>query len=379
MNIKNTTQFPPGATIGMLGSGQLGKMFGLAARSLGYNFHVYSPDANSPTEQIGDRAFVGQYNDLAKIAAFAKSVDIITLEFENIPLQTLTECAKHAPVAPNPQILEIAQNRLKEKNALKKLNLPVTPFQEIKDNPETEIKKQLAEWNTPGILKTAESGYDGKGQAKINSPEEGQAAWEQIGSPKSAILEQLIPFDAEASVIGARNLKGEFAAYGPFENQHKNHILHLSSFPPSFPKELQQTAIEITKTVMGTIRRHRLTLHRIFHPRQSTPHQRNRTSPSQLGTPHSRRKRVQPVRATCPRRLRLAARLHSTHSPRCNGQPAWRPLGIRLQSQNTKLEHEHSKPKTPTSTFTENRPPAPAEKWDTSPHSQIPRTKQLKK
>ena len=237
----------PGATIGMLGSGQLGRMSGMEARKLGYQLHVFSPDSNSPTGQIADREFIGNYDNLDAIREFAKSVDVITLEFENIPVIALEEAAKIVPVAPGPHILEIAQNRLREKESLSKAGLPVTPFCKVTDY--KQITSQLNEWNSGGVLKTTAWGYDGKGQVKVQSAEVAENSWNQLNADE-AILEKFIEFDAEMSAIGVRNRNGEFTVMGPFRNDHANHILDISVCPSMFPESVENQSRDVVRTIM---------------------------------------------------------------------------------------------------------------------------------
>lgn len=231
----------------MLGSGQLGRMFGMAARNLGYRLHVFSPDSDSPTGQIADREFIGEYDDTDAITKFAKSVDVMTLEFENIPVSALEAAEKIVPVAPGPQILEIAQNRLKEKESLQNAGLPVTPFCKVTNA--SQVQKQLEEWDSGGVLKTTAWGYDGKGQVKVASATESEQAWAQLEADE-AILEKFISFDAEMSAIGARTFDGQFVAMGPFRNDHKNHILDISSCPASFSKDVEAQSHEIVRSIM---------------------------------------------------------------------------------------------------------------------------------
>lgn len=192
----------PGATIGILGTGQLGRMTALAARTMGYHVAVDPPDRTSPAGQVADR-------DLSEAA-------VITYEFENIEPREFS-----VPVRPGFEVLHITQNRLREKTWLRDHGIPVTPFVAIAS------ERDFDHAPYPGVLKTAGYGYDGKGQTKVSSPEEARAAW----TGEAAVLEQWIPFRREVSVVAARGLDGCFAHYGVIENDHAHHILDISRAP----------------------------------------------------------------------------------------------------------------------------------------------------
>lgn len=231
----------PGATIGILGSGQLGRMFAMSARRLGYHIHVFSPDKHSPAGQIADKESVGDYDDLDAIKAFAKKVDVVTLEFENIPVAAAEKAEKHAPLRPGPNVLHTTQHRLREKTFLKNNNFPVTHFIAIED-------KLPEDATFPAILKTAGFGYDGKGQFKVNSNEELAAAWDKLDK-QPCVLEAFVPFERELSVVAARGLDGAFAHYGVLENAHANHILDITTAPALIPAKAYKDAIEITEGI----------------------------------------------------------------------------------------------------------------------------------
>lgn len=236
----------PGSTLGVLGSGQLGRMFAIAARRLGYRVHVYSPDDDTPTGQVADLEIRGSYDDLDRIAAFARDVAVLTFEFENVPSATTEAAAKFTPVRPGGHVLHITQNRLREKSFLRDAGLPVTPFLPIKSA--DELRAGLAQFGTPAILKTADWGYDGKGQARIERIEDVDAIWPRFANAP-AILEQFIDFECEVSVIGARGLRGEFVAYGPVRNSHSRHILDVTISPAVVPESTAREAVEIARTI----------------------------------------------------------------------------------------------------------------------------------
>lgn len=237
----------PGATLGMLGSGQLGRMFAVAARQLGYRVHVYSPDEDSPTGQLADREFVAAYDDEDRLKEFARSVDVVSFEFENVPSAT-TDCLEAiVPVRPCGSILHIAQNRLREKTELQNIGLPVTPFHAV--TTAQELRAGIERLGTPCVLKSAAFGYDGKGQQLIKNAEDAEQAWRDIGSCE-AILEAFIEYDREISVVGVRSETGEFTHLGPFENHHENHILDTTICPANIGDDIGQQAINAARQIM---------------------------------------------------------------------------------------------------------------------------------
>ena len=167
---KTNDHILPGATLGVLGGGQLGRMFALAARQLGYRVHVFVPDEDSPAGQVADRTFVANYDDLGSVEEFARSVSVVTFEFENVPASTADAAAKHAPIRPSGRVLHVAQNRLREKSTLREAGLPVTPFEPVRSL--KDLDAAIDRLGTPAVLKTASWGYDGKGQMRIDSPDE---------------------------------------------------------------------------------------------------------------------------------------------------------------------------------------------------------------
>src|SRR5262245_45285467 len=165
----------PGSTLGVLGSGQLGRMFAIAARRLGYRVHVLSPDDDTPTGQVADLEIRAAYDDLDAVANFAQGVSVVTFEFENVPAATTAACERFAPVRPGGNVLHTTQNRLREKTFLKSAGIPVTPFWPVRSL--GDLTTALAEAGTPAVLKTADWGYDGKGQAKVHSRGQVDALW----------------------------------------------------------------------------------------------------------------------------------------------------------------------------------------------------------
>jgi len=234
----NTKQILPGATLGILGSGQLGRMFALAAAQMGYRTHVFSPDLNSPTGQVSDRQTIADYADTDAVAQFAQTVDVVTLEFENVSTVATETAARWAPVHPSTEVLHTAQNRLREKNFLGRTGIACTPFASVTS--EEQLDQAVSQIGTPSVLKTVAAGYDGKGQARVDTPADAQAAWDQLDD-QPAILEGWVDYRQEFSVIVGRSPAGEVALYGPIANDHANHILDISSYPAV---ELQPIATE---------------------------------------------------------------------------------------------------------------------------------------
>ncbi|MDN5849016.1 MAG: 5-(carboxyamino)imidazole ribonucleotide synthase [Nitrococcus sp.] len=240
----------PAATLGVLGSGQLGRMFAIAARRMGYRVHTYSPDRETPTGQVADREIYADYQDLAALTAFARAVDAITFEFENVP-STAIECvARHVPVRPRGEVLHIIQNRGREKTFLASNGFPTAVF--IPVTTREELAAAIPRIGLPAMLKTAGYGYDGKGQALINALQDVNAAWSKIGGVE-AILERFVDFQHEVSVIAARGWDGAFMHYGLIENRHCNGILDLSIPGLSLPGRLEAQALEITRGILEAL------------------------------------------------------------------------------------------------------------------------------
>lgn len=220
----------PGSTIGIFGSGQLGRMLTLAAARLGLKTHIYAPTgADSPAAQVAQTYTQAEYDDLEAVNAFAESCDALTYEFENIPAQTAMAAAQRKPLAPSAFCLTVAQDRLTEKEFIsKEAGVPVAPFEPLES--EFDLKRALKRLGGSCVLKTRRFGYDGKGQAILRSESDIKAAWEKLGG-QSVIAEAFIPFTREVSIVCARGADGQTAAYPLVENVHKNHILHTSTAP----------------------------------------------------------------------------------------------------------------------------------------------------
>jgi 5-(carboxyamino)imidazole ribonucleotide synthase len=240
----------PGATLGVLGSGQLGRMFAIAARRLGYRVHVYSPDVSTPAGQVSDREFSASYNDLEQLAEFARSVDVVTFEFENVPAAATDCIQKYCPVHPSKYVLSVAQNRIREKLTLRDAGLSVPRFCEV--TTAEELRAAVLELGVPSVVKTASSGYDGKGQAVLHDVGQVEEIWSDLAT-NQAILEQFVDFDCELSVVGARNALGEIVHYGPFLNTHTDHILDVTVCPSGLATDVNARAIDVAHRVIDCL------------------------------------------------------------------------------------------------------------------------------
>jgi 5-(carboxyamino)imidazole ribonucleotide synthase len=241
----------PGKVIGILGGGQLGRMFAIAARRMGYRIHCLDPIQYGPTGQIADVEVNARYDDIDAAERFAADVDVVTFEFENVPAQTLSTIEKLKPVRPSPFVLETTRHRLREKEFLSRNGFPVAPYRPVQGV--DELKQAVLELRTPCILKTAEFGYDGKGQAKITDIAQAPAAWEGLNAPLG-VLEGFVHFDREVSVIVARRQSGEMACYDVFANEHRHHILDVTTtLNPVLHRSLCTRATELARAIATKI------------------------------------------------------------------------------------------------------------------------------
>ena len=236
----------------MLGSGQLGRMLALAARPMGYRIHVLSPGDDTPTGQAADREVVADYLDLDAVREFADRVDVVTFEFENVPAACAEAAAEKAPVRPAHRVLHTTQNRIREKRFLSGAGFPVAPFAEIRSLDDLEAAlapRRDGGIGTPAVLKTAGWGYDGKGQAVIETPDDAEAAWREVATDE-AVLEGFIDFEREVSVVGARGMDGAFTHWGVIANDHQNHILDLSVSPAPVPPAVAEEAVALARGIL---------------------------------------------------------------------------------------------------------------------------------
>ena len=240
----------PGSTIGVLGSGQLGRMLAIAARQMGYRVHTLSPERDTPTGQIADVEVVAAYDDLDAVQDFARNVDVVTFEFENVSAEATMAAARFAPVRPDGSVLHTTQNRLREKTFLRGAGFPVTPFAHVR-SPE-DLRAALPQIGLPAVLKTAGFGYDGKGQVKITRADDADGALANAGG-NEWVLEAWVPFERELSVVAARGADGAFAHFGVVENAHANHILDVTVAPADVPPNIRAEAVGIARGVLEAL------------------------------------------------------------------------------------------------------------------------------
>ncbi|MEM9250155.1 MAG: 5-(carboxyamino)imidazole ribonucleotide synthase [Pseudomonadota bacterium] len=244
-----TRPLPPGATIGILGGGQLGRMLSVAAARLGYLCHIYEPAA-APAADVAHAATQAPYDDALALTAFAEAVDLVTYEFENVPTAALDLIEAKVPIRPGRSALGISQDRLDEKRFLNGLGLGTAPFAPVEDA--ASLAAALEEIGTPAILKTRRLGYDGKGQARIAAPEGAGAALATMqGAP--AILEGHVAFQREVSVIVARSLTGQVAAYDPGENVHADGILRQTTVPALLGRAQRTDAVLLASRIVTAL------------------------------------------------------------------------------------------------------------------------------
>lgn len=237
----------PGSTIGVLGSGQLGRMLAIAARRMGYYIHVLSPTEDTPAGEIADAEIKADYEDLDAIRAFAKGVHVVTFEFENVSTEAADAAAEFVPVRPSGSALHVTQQRAREKAFLALHGFPTTPYAAVQSLDELAVA--LGQLGTPAILKTAAFGYDGKGQHRLLSIEDAERVWRVIGH-QEAVVERVVEFSRELSIVAARGLAGEFAPFGVIENTHRNHILDVSAAPARVEPRVTTEAAQITRAIM---------------------------------------------------------------------------------------------------------------------------------
>lgn len=236
----------PNSTIGVFGSGQLGRMFAIEARKMGYRVHTFSPDSDTPTGQVADIETTASYDDLDAVRDFARAVDVVTFEFENVPSATVDAAAALVEVHPKGEILHTTQNRLREKSFLSQNGFPVAKFKCI--SLIDDLRRGVEDLGTPAVLKTAGFGYDGKGQVKINAQGEIERAFAGLDG-QEGVLEEFVDFEKEVSVVCARAAEGGFVHYGVIENEHANHILDISAAPAAVSKETFADAIGIAREI----------------------------------------------------------------------------------------------------------------------------------
>ena len=246
----------PGSTIGVLGGGQLGRMLSMAAARIGMRCHIYSDADTSPAAEVSAECVTGEYTDAARLEEFARNVDVITYEFENVPVETAKLLQRFGPVYPPPKALEISQDRLEEKTFIRDLGIEVAPFAAVDDKSSLQMAVETV--GVPSILKTRRLGYDGKGQARLSKASEAEAALDQLGGVAS-ILEGMISFHAEVSVLLVRGgHSGEasgptLVAYDIPRNTHRDGILHQSIVPMDMNASLRGECVGIATKIADAL------------------------------------------------------------------------------------------------------------------------------
>jgi 5-(carboxyamino)imidazole ribonucleotide synthase len=238
----------PGATIGILGGGQLGRMLAIAASRLGLHAHIYDPDPTAPAAEVARHATHSLWSDTEALTTFAQGVDVVTYEWENVPAPALDIIGALRPIRPNRRALETSQDRIAEKSFLNALGLPTAPWAAVTDS----IADAVAQVGTPSILKTARMGYDGKGQTRLTDPAQAEQAWTALGR-QPCVLEGFVDFTSEISVIAARGADGQVAAYDPGLNVHKDGILHSTTIPAGIPARLATDAVLIAGRILNAL------------------------------------------------------------------------------------------------------------------------------
>ena len=236
----------PGAAIGVLGSGQLGRMFAIAARQMGYRVHTFSSETDTPTGQVADVEIAASYDDLDAVRRFAQAVQVVTFEFENVPAACVEAAAAFVPVRPGGAALHITQNRLREKTFLASNGFPTTKFTAV--HGVDDLNAAVEKVGFPAIMKTASSGYDGKGQAKVANLEDAVQAFHGCGG-QEMIVEGFVDFELEFSMVMARAVDGQFVHWGAIQNRHKHHILDVSFAPARMGQASSARAIEVSRAL----------------------------------------------------------------------------------------------------------------------------------
>jgi len=245
-----TEPLAPGATIGILGGGQLGRMLSVAAARLGFRCHIFEPASHPPAGDVAHHVTTASYGNTAALIAFAEAVDVVTYEFENIPTAALDLIEARRPIRPNRQALAVSQDRIAEKRFLNGLGLATAPWAEVTDA--ASLDAAIAAIGTPAILKTTRLGYDGKGQARLKSPADAPTALAAMNGAE-AVLEGFVAFSHEVSVIAARGLDGSVACFDPGENVHRDGILHTTTVPARLSPGQRSDAILIAARILNAL------------------------------------------------------------------------------------------------------------------------------
>ncbi|WP_375280153.1 5-(carboxyamino)imidazole ribonucleotide synthase [Pseudooctadecabacter sp.] len=245
-----TEPLKTGATIGILGGGQLGRMLSVAASRLGFKTCIFEPGGDCPASHVANYHFQKGYDDIEALTQFAKACDVVTYEFENIPTEALDTVEAHAPIHPGRTALATSQDRFTEKNFLTRIGLQTAPYVAVDDA--ESLQQAIDQIGTPAILKTRRMGYDGKGQSRLMSPDDADKALaDMAGAP--AVLEGFIDFSHEVSVIGTRSLDGAIACFDPGENVHRDGILHTTTVPAKLTPAQRTDAVLLTANILNAL------------------------------------------------------------------------------------------------------------------------------
>lgn len=244
------TVLAPGSTIGILGGGQLGRMLACAAAEIGLKCLIFCEKPDAPAFDVASSHVCAPYDDIEAAEAFARECDVVTFEFENVPLAAVEAVAALAPVFPPPRALEVTQDRLTERRFLDSLSVPVSPYREI--NSAADLTAALEEIGRPAMLKSRRFGYDGKGQTRIGDVTDIEAAWQEIGSAP-AIVERFVAFECEVSVVAVRDRAGEIGYYDMAENRHENQILAETRVPANAPDNVAAEARAIAERIANEL------------------------------------------------------------------------------------------------------------------------------
>ncbi len=247
---QQASPLPSGSIIGILGTGQLGRMLSLASAQLGFKTHIYGPEENTPASEVSWQTTTADYRDESSLARFAESVDVVTYEFENVPQETANFLSQFVPVRPPVRALEVAQDRLTEKNFLKECGLSVADFQDIQTF--KDLEEGHARFDGTGIIKTRRFGYDGKGQWRMTPDTDLHTLFTELDN-RPAICEAFIPFDGEVSVVAARGLSGQSVTFDVADNIHENHILRHSFAPSGLADNLKQQAADMACRLLSEL------------------------------------------------------------------------------------------------------------------------------
>ncbi len=245
-----TSRLKPGCTVGILGGGQLGRMLAVAASRLGLKTHVFDPASNAIAGEVASSVTAASFDNESALTEFAQTIDVLTYEFENIPVQALDLLESHCQIYPGRNALSVSQDRLLEKQFMERLALRVAPFANVESD--SELAQAVSRIGTPSLLKTRRFGYDGKGQVRLTGDDQAVAAWDSV-ERTPCVLEGMVDFDCEISVIGARCASGATACFDPGENVHRDGILHTTTIPACVRDSVLDRAKDISIHILNAL------------------------------------------------------------------------------------------------------------------------------